>query len=122
MKLAKLWVVCSVIFVQAAVLIAQTAPNCESGWKPYGSYDGSHLDTVNLMNSNAMLRGQLTPNAPQRGSLKVSNSLYASSKDWQAVCNGLSWGWEKGGAGVIILPAPGLSVHRTRTIRSSRAP
>jgi hypothetical protein len=70
-----------VIFCHWAV-IAQTAPNLENGWKPYGSYDGTHLDTVNLMNGNLMLHAPLIPDTPQRGSLKYSNILYATSKDW----------------------------------------
>ena len=126
MKLAKLVTLFAIIFGVNNLLLAQTAPNLENGWKPFGSYDGTHLDTVNLMNGNVIIHGPLTPDPPQRGSIKVSNALYASSKDWQAICqsppnSGLVCNWRKGGAGVIILPPPGLSVHRTPTIRISVA-
>jgi RHS repeat-associated protein len=118
MKLAKLLQSFVIICAFSNLLLAQTAPNLENGWKPYGSYDGTRLDTVNVMNGNLMVHAPLIPDAPQRGSLNVSNTLYASSKDWQAICTnvsgGISCSWQKGGAGVIILPAPGLSVHRTR--------
>jgi RHS repeat-associated protein len=118
MKLAKLLPLFAIIFVLGNLLHAQTTPNLENGWKPFGSYDGTHLDTVNLMNGNVIVHGPLTPDAPQRGSIKVSNTLYASSKDWQVVCHsaansGQVCNWQKGGAGVVILPTPGLSVHRT---------
>ncbi len=108
----KLALVVYIIFFCQLVVIAQTTPNIENGWKPYGSYDGTHLDTVNLMNGNLMLHAPLIPDPPQRGSLKVSNILYATSKDWQVVCSPRC-SWQKGGAGVTILPAPGLTVHRT---------
>jgi len=114
MKSAKLLQLFVIMFAFCNLLLAQTAPNLENGWKPFGSYDGTHLDTVNVMNGNLMIHAPLIPDAPQRGSLKVSNTLYASSKDWQAICSGTSCSWQKGGAGVTILPAPGLSVHRTR--------
>jgi YD repeat-containing protein len=97
---------------------AQTAPDLENGFKPYGSYDGSKLDTVNLMNGNLMLHAPLVPVSPQRGSIKVGNTLYLSSKDWQTVCytptnSGPICSWKKGGTGVNIQITPGLSLHRT---------
>jgi RHS repeat-associated protein len=100
------------------VVIAQTAPNLENGWKPYGSYDGTHLDTVNLMNGNLMLHAPLVPVSSQRGSIKVNNTLYLTSKDWQVVCttpsgSGPSCSWKKGGTGISIQVTPALSVHRT---------
>jgi len=118
MKCAKLLVVACVIVSLAAPALGQTAPNFENGWKPYGSYDASHLDTVNLMNGNLMLHAPLVPNAPQRGSLSVSETLYVTSKDWQAVCKPLPSGvttcsWQRGGTGVNILVAPALTVRRT---------
>src|ERR1700686_1126053 len=102
MKLSKLsLVVLAIILAGSISVVAQTAPNFENGFKPWGSYDGSHLDTVNLMNGNVMLHAPVVPNIPQRGALGLSNTLYASSKDWQVVCVPNSGGqrcdWEKGG-------------------------
>ena len=85
-------------------LAGQTVPNFENGWKPYGSYDGSHLDSVNLMNGNLMLHAPLIPGIPQPGSLTLDSTIYLSSKDWQIVCKprpaqrqGCTW--KKGGTG-----------------------
>jgi hypothetical protein len=101
-------------------LRAQTAPNFENGWKPYGSYDGSHLDTVNLMNGNLMLHAPLLPDLAQRGTTMVGETLYITSKDWQTVCtpnpsipSGMGCKWERGGTGVNILVTPAITVHRT---------
>src|ERR1700733_9879879 len=105
MKVAKLWVLCAVIVMSSIVLVAQTAPNFENGWKPYGSYDGSHLDTVNLMNGNVMLHAPVIPDVPQRGAFNLSEMLYTSSKDWQVVCvpkptvpGGMMCSWKNGGS------------------------
>lgn len=86
MKRVKLLQLSAIICVLSHLLLAQTAPNFENGWKPYGSYDGSHLDTVNLMNGNLMLHAPLLPGIPQRGSLGLDYTIYISSKDWQVVC------------------------------------
>jgi RHS repeat-associated protein len=115
----KKFVLAVLISLSSIVCLAQTQPNLENGWKPYGSYDGSHLDTVNLMNGNLMFHIPLVADVPQRGSLKVSNVLYGTSKDWQVVCTFNSqaqrWdcNWQKGGAGVNINTTPNLNVHRT---------
>src|ERR1051325_8001988 len=80
---------------------AQKAPDLENGFKNYGSYDGSHLDTVNLMNGNLMLHAPLLPNYPQRGSLSLQPMLTFNSKTWQVICastqdnNGTTCGWFK---------------------------
>ena len=52
MKLAKLLCISAFVCVFSNLIVAQAAPNLENGWKPYGSYEGSHLDTVNVMNGN----------------------------------------------------------------------
>jgi RHS repeat-associated protein len=112
MKLARLALVLAIMFGGNSFLQAQTAPNFENGWKPYGSYDGTHLDTVNLMNGNVMFHGPLMPDTPQRGSLKVSSFLYSTSQDWQVQCNP-GCKWVKGGAGVFVEVSPFLKVRRT---------
>lgn len=90
---------------------SQTSPNLENGWKPYGSYEGSHLDTVNLMNGNVMLHAPLTPDYPQRGRLTQSFALYVSSKTAISSCNPQCY-WLFGGAGVVFQEMLDISVHR----------
>ncbi|HEY5029056.1 MAG TPA: hypothetical protein VIK39_11650 [Candidatus Angelobacter sp.] len=120
MKLAKLLQLFAIIFVFSNLLLAQAAPNLENGWKPFGSYDGTHLDTVNLMNGNLMLHAPLIPDLPQRGALSLTNTLYVTSKDWQVACvpnsaspSGQVCYWQKGGTGVNIQRSPALGLHRT---------
>ena len=78
----------SVILAATAVVLAQTQPNLENGFKHYGSYDFHGLDTVNTMNGNLMLHAPmpLLPGSPQRGGLHPQTVLYASSKAWQVKC------------------------------------
>ena len=112
MKLAKLLQSFVIICAFSNLLSAQTPPSLENGWKPYGSYEGSHLDTVNLMNGNLMLHAPLISGAAQRGSLQIATSLYVTSQDWQVVCKP-GCAWSKGGTGVKIVQTPYLRVHRT---------
>ena len=114
------WPLAAVLVFHSLNLAAQTSPNLENGWKPFGSYDGTHLDSVNLMNGNLILHLPIVPDVPQRGSLKVSYSLYGSSKDWQVSC---FWNqttqkeqcsWQKGGANLSLRMTPAdMTVHRT---------
>src|SRR5437588_3878759 len=112
MKVARLFCISAIIIIFSNLLPGQTAPNLENGWKPFGSYDGTHLDTVNLMNGNVTLHLPLVPDSPQRGALKVSSTMYFGSSDWQVICSpGCSW--QKGGSGLTVVSLPALSVHRT---------
>jgi hypothetical protein len=72
-------VVIAIILGSAAWLHAQTSPSLENGWKPFGSYEGSHLDTVNLMNGNLMFHAPIMPDVPGRGALGIHYSLFGSS-------------------------------------------
>jgi YD repeat-containing protein len=92
------------------------------------SYDGSRLDTVNLMNGNLMLHAPLVPDTPQRGALSLGQILYATSKNWQSVCapnaaynfNVTTCSWKSGGTGLHLQSDIGISVHRTlETINNS---
>ena len=52
----------------SALLPAQTNPNLETGFKPYGSYDISNVDSVNLMNLDIVARIAIL-SYPQRGAI-----------------------------------------------------
>jgi len=68
------------------IAIAQKAPDLENGFKNYGSYDVSHLETVNLMNGGLILHAPLLPDYPQRGKLGAKQFLLFNSKTWQVIC------------------------------------
>lgn len=75
-------------FALASVTIlpasAQVQPNLESGFKFYGSYDSSTIDTVNLANGGLTLHIPLPLAYPQRGGkLDASYFLVSNSKSWQ---------------------------------------
>jgi hypothetical protein len=89
MKLAK-WLqlfVISFVFVNA--LHAQTVPDVENGFKDFGSYDHSSLDSVDLKSGNLMVHIPMPWTYPQRGgSIAPRNLLTVSSKSWTTSCNG----------------------------------
>ena len=87
MKAARLAVVVAIILGSVSWLRAQAPPNLENGFKNWGSYDSTKLDTVNTLNGNQMLHAPLLPNYPQRGgSLTMQSFLYQTSKSWQVFC------------------------------------
>jgi RHS repeat-associated protein len=118
MKAARLAVVIAVVVMGSVSLTAQKAPDLENGFKNYGSYDGSHLDTVNLMNGNLMLHAPLLPGYPQRGSLAVQPVLTFNSKTWQVICasmpgDGVACGWFHGGTSITLQQPTDLQIQRT---------
>lgn len=87
MKLAKLLCVSAFVCAFSNLILGQSAPNLENGFKNYGSYDGSHLDTVNMMNGNVMLHIPVLPALAQRGEFSPQYSLYVTSKSWQVTAS-----------------------------------
>jgi len=65
-----------------AIASAQTNPNLEIGFKPYGSYDSSPIDSVTITNGNLFLNIPLFE-YPQRGDLKAQVRLVYNSKGWK---------------------------------------
>ena len=118
-------VVAAILFLLVNTgLFGQKAPDLENGFKNYGSYDSSHLDTVNLQNGNLMLHAPLLPNYPQRGSLGMQPMLSFNSKTWQVICvdmpgNSIMCGWFHGGTGVSLQRPTDLGVQRTVDIFNS---
>ncbi len=82
--------------------IAQTNPNLETGFKPYGSYDDSDFDSVNLATGNLTVHIPLFE-YPQRGNLDEQVYLVYNAKGWivyldcitQGNCTPL-WQWRTG--------------------------
>jgi RHS repeat-associated protein len=70
-----------------AVSFGQASPDLENGFKNYGSYDGSNIDTVNAMNGNLMVHIPMPWTYSQRGgAINPRNLLTVSSKTWQVEC------------------------------------
>lgn len=105
-------------------VFSQSAPDVENGFKAYGSYDGSSIDSVNLMNGNLMLHIPMPFSYPQRGKIDPRNILTVSSKQWHVQCQALDCSWTSGtgdvpsiianaGNGVGFDITTGSVVHRT---------
>jgi RHS repeat-associated protein len=124
----------ALILLTVASVFGQTQPNLENGYKAYGSYDGSNIDTINTMNGNLMLHLPMPFSYPQRGGkLGLANLLTVSSKNWAVQCDPTTTGaqyplncyWTLGGRlGALIAEAGSgvgldhtldLSLHRTTT-------
>jgi RHS repeat-associated protein len=76
--------------VGAPSLRAQSDPNLEQGIKPYGSYDSSAIDSVNLTNGALMAHIPLV-SFPQRGDkLSMGFFIRYNNKGWAIHDNGLT--------------------------------
>jgi RHS repeat-associated protein len=110
---------------------AQANPNLEDGYKFYGTYHGSNIDTINTMNGNLMLHIPMPFTYPQRGGkIAPENLLTISSKAWSVQCDppppnsgappcywskgrGLAAGMANIGSGVGFDHTLDMAVHRT---------
>ena len=101
----------AIFLVTCGSVFGQTQPNPENGYKPYGSYDGSNIDTINTMNGNLMLHLPMPFSYPQRRKLNLLNLLTISSKNWSVQCSPPQIGtptscyWTLGRGGVAALAA-----------------
>jgi RHS repeat-associated protein len=77
---------CLVVVSCSGILSAQTEPNLENGFKPYGSYHGSDVDTVSIMNGNVTLHIPFPAEYPQRGgSLHDTMIMVGAAKGWKLI-------------------------------------
>jgi RHS repeat-associated protein len=67
--------------VLTSAVSAQTNPNLEQGFKPYGSYVGSDIDSISMTNYNLTLHIPLFE-YPQRGALDVKVRIQGNGKQW----------------------------------------
>lgn len=90
-----------VLLMNFGFAVAQNDPSLDTGLKPYGSYHGGDLDSVNLTNGNLTLHIPLAA-YPQRGSLGYTPRMtYNSKGGWYVVpnCNSKTgvcspyWAW-----------------------------
>jgi YD repeat-containing protein len=122
MSSGKLVCLCAVIFICSTLSWGQTPPDVENGFKAYGSYDGSNLDSVNLMNGNLTLNIPMPFTYPQRGNnIDPKNHLTFNFKGWQVVCpgGGQSCYWSADNVGGGLEYSMDLSLHRTTVTDSS---
>jgi YD repeat-containing protein len=126
----------AIMFAASMSVFGQTQPNLENGYKAYGSYDGSNIDTINTMNGNLMLHLPMPFSYPQRGGkMNLLNLLTISSKNWWVQCSlpqtgaptSCYWTLGRGGIAALIAEAGSgvgfdhtldLSVHRETTTTS----
>ncbi|HEX3156032.1 MAG TPA: hypothetical protein VHV32_15495, partial [Candidatus Angelobacter sp.] len=93
----KMWVVLTVLFAGSICGFSQAAN--EQGIKPYGSFHGSDIDSVNVSNGHLELRIPLF-SYPQRGSLKLGfvarfhNAVWNEHTDCAATTNICIHTWE----------------------------
>src|SRR5581483_11178118 len=68
---------------------SQENPNIEQGLKPYGSFQGGNIDSVDLTNGNLNIKVPLW-SVPQRGALKFNYSIVYNHKNWynKLLCSG----------------------------------
>jgi len=119
MKFAKWLTGFAIVFAFSNLLSAQTAPNLENGFKPYGSYDGSSIDTVNLQNGNLMLHLPAYPEEPQRGKMNLNHIFYLTAKNWVHRCPPAPCVPTLQLAGINFQPTWGAYARRTVNIDST---
>ena len=77
----------AVVFALSSPASSQTTPDLEGGFKPYGSYHGGDIDTVNLGTGNLTIHIPLL-SYPQRGRLKLDYWLAYNAEAWHGKSDG----------------------------------
>jgi RHS repeat-associated protein len=86
MRLQSWALLCLVVLSCSGFLSAQTEPNLENGFKPHGSYHGSDVDTVSIMNGNVTVHIPFPAEYPQRGgSLHDTMIMVGAAKGWKLI-------------------------------------
>lgn len=123
MSARKVWIAVIIVLACSFAGFAQTEPNLENGFKPYGSYSGSNIDTINLENGNLMVTIPMPFALPQRGKVQPSYFLGITSKTWSKSCisTACSWmpGYVSGGAAPLPL-ATGLAFENSMDLAVTR--
>src|SRR5262249_18811650 len=86
MKSDKVLVAVVVLLVFGSSAFAQNDPTLDTGLKPYASYHGGYLDSVNLSNGNLTVHIPLA-SYPQRGGLGYSPRVIYNNKGWSVIPN-----------------------------------
>jgi RHS repeat-associated protein len=81
MKVAKLWVLLTILIAVSAHLIGQNNPNEEQGLKPYDTFHGGDLDSSSMTSGGVALHIPLA-SFPQRDNGELSFMVSSSNKQW----------------------------------------
>jgi RHS repeat-associated protein len=76
MRLFKILSLLNVLCFLCLPVFAQDDPNFETGLKPFGSYHGGDIDTINLMNGNMSLKIPLISYPQRGGKLKLDFVMF----------------------------------------------
>jgi RHS repeat-associated protein len=117
----------SILWFSWQVASAQEQPDL-NGFKPYGAYDGSGIDSVNLQTGNLIIHIPVPVFYPQRGSnLNLKWLLTANSMNWSCVTFSTTCRWQLGatksvesiGSGIGLDHSLDMAVHRVRHLSST---
>ena len=118
----------SVLCFSWQVASAQEQPDL-NGFKPYGAYDGSGIDSVNLQTGNLIIHIPVPVTYPQRGGkLNLQWLLTANSNNWSCVTFSTTCRWQLPsgvtsvqsiGGGVGLDHSLDMAVHRVRHLSST---
>jgi RHS repeat-associated protein len=96
--------------------LAQINPNLETGFKPFGSYDDTSLDSVSVTNGNLIVHIPIF-DYPQRGQLKARLMLTYNGKGWQdfphCLQQSCSPAWEPNNLALVKLQWDGGEIGTT---------
>lgn len=103
----------SLLFVSTMIALpaySQQDPTVDAGFKPYGSFQGSDIDSVNLENGNLMLHIPIASYPQRGGQLKFSISTHYNNTNWavQSLTNAITgkvtqhWKLASMGVGVAV--------------------
>jgi RHS repeat-associated protein len=117
----------SILWFSWQVASAQEQPDL-NGFKPYGAYDGSGIDSVNLQTGNLIIHIPVPVLYPQRGGeLNLKWLLAANSMNWSCVTFSTTCRWdlvaaksvEAIGSGIGLDHSLDMAVHRVRHLSST---
>src|SRR5689334_13580247 len=107
--------------VLVSTVCAQTNPNVETGFKPYGSYDDTGFDSISLTNFNLVLHIPIF-NYPQRGNVSSQLELMYNNKGWfvQPNCTTQTCSpiWSFNGAPVRLIQNTGAISVTWKTVKT----
>ncbi|HYY72549.1 MAG TPA: RHS repeat-associated core domain-containing protein, partial [Candidatus Bathyarchaeia archaeon] len=119
------------IVVVGSPLRAQTNPDLEQGFRPYGTFRGGDIDSVSMTNGNLSVQIPLF-SLPQRGAVHVGYQLQYNAKiyTYKTICDSFGvctqWAFYRGGGGVYLQPdflyataTTTIQVNKSLTIQST---